>query len=419
MGIDLPWRSTGRSRSADEVVDETAELLLQPATGYVTHATMLDLRQRVVGYRLAWRAAPVGQPPATMLPAQRLKTLVDCVAEHVNPPKKGWRLGRTTLFFDVAADPSLLPSLQPLPPEHVVLCLGPDDMAGPDAPAALQFLREHGFGLMLRGAQALPQDRALRDLLTHFDVGDGEPALLERMQATQAQGGPPLRLIVTRHVAQPMAQVADAKLQPESMLIVRLMQMIQRNEDVRQIEAALKHDAVLTYRLLRHINSPAIGPGVEIQSLRHAVTMLGYSHLFRWLALLLATSNAAASAPCMTRKAIMRGRAVELMGQGMLTRSDADNLFVVGMFSLIDQLLGVPMEQVLGKIQLAESVQQAILTRGGVYGPFLALAESCERDGAEAARLSEDLFMGAGQVNSSLLSAMVWAQEVGAAEASD
>lgn len=385
------------------------------SAGYLTHAVMLDLRQRVVGYRLAWREAAA---PGAGKPATRLKALVDCVAEHLSPGGRGWRLGRTPLFFDVTADPSLLPSLQPLPPENVVLCVGPEDMV-PEALPALQFMREHGYGLMLRRSDELPQAGPLRELLTHFDVGAGDPALLERLAQEQEEGGLPLRLIVTQPAVQPRraAMAEDAALQPESMLIMQLMQMLQRNEDVRQIETALKHDAVLTYRLLRHINSPAIGPGVEIQSLRHAVTMLGYSHLFRWLTLLLATSNASSSAPFMTRKAIMRGRAVELLGKSMLTPTDSDNLFVVGMFSLIDQLLGVPMEQVLGRVQLAESVQQAILTRGGVYGPFLALAESCERDASEAARLSEDLFMSAGQVNAAQLSALVWSQEVGAAEA--
>lgn len=382
------------------------------SSGYLTHSMMLDLRQRVVGYRMAWRDAGAAKP------AKRLQAMVDCLAEHLNPRGRGWRLGRTQLFFDVAADPSLLPSLRGLPPENVVLCVGPEDMA-PEALPALQFMREHGYGLMLRGAGDPPQSPALREQLTHFDVGPGESELLERLVQEQEEGGLPLRLIVTAPVEQPRkaSMAEDAALQPESMLIVRLMQMLQRNEDVRQIETALKHDAVLTYRLLRHINSPAIGPGVEIQSLRHAVTMLGYSHLFRWLALLLATSASTTSAPYMTRKAIMRGRAVELMGKSMLTPTDSDNLFVVGMFSLIDQLLGVPMEQVLGKVQLAESVQQAILSRGGVYGPFLALAESCERDAGEAARLSEDLFMSAGQVNAAQLSALVWSQEVGAAEA--
>jgi c-di-GMP-related signal transduction protein len=193
--------------------------------------------------------------------------------------------------------------------------------------------------------------------------------------------------------------------------------MIQRNQDVREIEAVLKRDAALTYRLLRYINSPAIGVGVEIHSLRHAVTMLGYAPLFRWLSVLLAMSNAKASAPFMMKKAILRGRFVELMGKGMLPASDADNLFVVGMFSLIDRLLGVPMREVLGKVQLSEAVQQAILAREGAYGPFLALAESCEEDGARAAGLAEALFMSADQVNAAHLSALAWAQDLGPAEA--
>jgi EAL and modified HD-GYP domain-containing signal transduction protein len=193
------------------------------------------------------------------------------------------------------------------------------------------------------------------------------------------------------------------------------MQMIQRNQDVREIEAVLKRVAALTYRMLRYITPPAIGAGVEIHSLRHAVTMLGYAPLFRWLSVLLAVSNAKASPPFMTKKAILRGRFVELMGKGMLPASDADNLFVVGMFSLIDRLLGVPMREVLGKVQLSEAVQQAILARDGVYGPFLALAESCEEDGARAAGLAEALFMDAEQVNAAHLSALVWAQDLGPA----
>jgi len=191
--------------------------------------------------------------------------------------------------------------------------------------------------------------------------------------------------------------------------------MLKRNENVRSIEAALKRDAALTYRLLRHINSPAIGVGVEVTSLRHAVAMLGYQPLFRWLSILLATSNRSSS-HYMMKRAIMRGRFVELMGQGMLPASDSDNLFVVGMFSLIDQLLGLPMEEVLNKVQLTESVQQAILARKGVYAPFLSLVEACETDNGQAPKLAEALFVSAGQVNAAHLSAMVWSQEASAIE---
>ena len=85
------------------------------------------------------------------------------------------------------------------------------------------------------------------------------------------------------------------------------------------------------------------------------------------------------------------------------------------MFSLLDQLLGVSMEGVLRKVQLTEAVQQAILSRGGLYGPFVALAESCELDDGQAARLSEALFLSPAQVNAAQLSALVWAQGAGPA----
>lgn len=408
MAIDVLWEApqgATESRSMGSVFASPA--------GYLSPFVMMDLRRRVVGYRMTWRHRD-GQGTSR---AADLRAMAECLAENLNPGRRGWKLGRTPLFLDVTTDLSLLACVEALPQENVVLCVGPQDI-GQESLPALQFMRDRGFSLMLRGAAEPPPPGPMREVFTHLDVGAGKDAdLLDRLAQEQEEGGLPLRLILTEPgEPAPCAQADDGNLQPESMLIVRLMQMLQRNEDVRQIETALKHDAVLTYRLLRHINSPAIGPGVEIQSLRHAVTMLGYSHLFRWLALLLATSSSASGSPFLTRKAIMRGRAVELLGKSMLTPTDADNLFVVGMFSMIDQLLGVPMQEVLGRVQLAESVQQAILHRGGVYGPFLALAESCERESGDTARLAEDLFMSPAQVNAAVLQALMWAQEVGAAE---
>ena len=407
------------------------------ASGYVTYAQLLDAGKRVMGYRLAWRPA---SPDNAADAVSQFKALMTCAGKHLNDPRTGSALGRTLLFVDVTAESIVTGELQLLPPENVVLCVELDLLMNEELRPIVLFLREQGFSFMLCGADALPEEEELRGLLTHFDVGAGDSALVERLRGEAQPGRPPLQLIVTRmgewddfdavaaqhlevFVDGPRLQPGeddapgDGALQPESMLIVQLMQMIQRNQDVREIEAVLKRDAALTYRLLRYINSPAIGAGVEIHSLRHAVTMLGYAPLFRWLSVLLAVSNAKASPPFMTKKAILRGRFVELMGKGMLPASDADNLFVVGMFSLIDRLLGVPMREVLGKVQLSEAVQQAILAREGVYGPFLALAESCEQDGARAASLAEALFMSADQVNAAHLSALAWAQDLGPAEA--
>ncbi|QNK68882.1 EAL and HDOD domain-containing protein [Variovorax sp. PAMC26660] len=396
------------------------------ANGQVAYAMLLDGQRRVIGYRMAWRAAGEAAPGAHA--GAGVKALMDTLALHLNPEGKGWLLGSQMLFVDVTVDALFQSELQSLPAQNVVLCMGADDLMDADMRSILLFLREQGFGFMLCGAPALPDDAELRAIVTHVEVNAGDAAIVARLQNEVQLGHPAVELIAPRvdNWAQfdacaarrvnvfvdgafrnPPVKEAEDALQPESLLIVKLMQMIQRNEDVRAIEGALKHDAALTYRLLRYINSPSVGMAVEIHSLRHAVAMLGYSPLYRWLSLLLATSNKASS-PFMMKKAILRGRFVELMGQGMLPASESDNLFVAGMFSLLDQLLGVSMEGVLRKVQLTEAVQQAILSRSGLYGPFVALAESCEMDDGRAPRLSEALFLGASQVNAAQLAALVW-----------
>jgi EAL and modified HD-GYP domain-containing signal transduction protein len=339
-------------------------------------------------------------------------------------------MGKTILFFDIAPGVSLPVKWQGLPATNLVMCLRYEDFLDPGRRPALEALAEQGIGVMLCGASALPEDKQLREIVTHLDVGAGDPVLIAigrppgrqavHLVATRMDHWPGFEACAARKVpvmvdgrhGSPTAGGPRRALQPGAVLIVRVMQMLQRNEDVREIEAALKHDAALTYRLLRHINSPAISAGVEIHSMRHAVSMLGYTPLFRWLSLLLATSNVKTSPPFLMKRAIMRGRFVELLGQALLGPGHSDNLFLVGMFSVIDQLLGISMAELLEKVQLADPVQHAMLERKGIYGPFLALAITCETDAAEAARLTEELFISANQVNAAHLRAMQWSQEV-------
>lgn len=397
--------------------------------GHVVHAMLLDTRKRTVGYRLAWRpvGAALGQGGTAGF-RQLLKT----ITQYLNGGGLAWALDEMEVFVDATIESLFASELQELPAEHMVLCMSLQDMSDADARPMLLYLREQGFGFMLCGAAEFPEDPELRRIVTHMDVGAVSPLALARMN----DGPDPLRVqwIATRmhdlgdldasanfHMKAfvdggfpllPPGRLVDA-LQPDAQLIVQLMRMIHRNEDTREIEAVLKLDARLTYRLLRHINSPAIGGGVEVHSLRHAVSMLGYTPMFRWLTMLLASSHSTAGTPYMTKKAVIRGRFVELLGQGLLPPAEADNLFVVGMLSLIDQLLGVPMEEILGHVHLPMPVQDAILRRSGVYGAFLALAESCESDGALAAELSEELFLSQEQVNGAHLAALAWAQDVG------
>jgi EAL and modified HD-GYP domain-containing signal transduction protein len=70
------------------------------------------------------------------------------------------------------------------------------------------------------------------------------------------------------------------------------------------------------------------------------------------------------------------------------------------------------MEDVLQKIQLSDAVSEALLSRAGIYGPFLALAEACELHSADVEALADSLCLSPKQVNQAHLSALGWTQSL-------
>lgn len=168
------------------------------------------------------------------------------------------------------------------------------------------------------------------------------------------------------------------RLSPAHAQIVRVLNLVRRNADVREIEAALKQDVTLSFKLLRYINSVGFGLSCEIQSFRHAVTILGYDKLNKWLSLLLVTASKDAAAPALMQTAIARGRFMELIGKGVFDGATLDNLFITGTFSLLDILLGAHMKTALDQMHLPEVINDALLKREGEFAPFLELALACE-----------------------------------------
>jgi c-di-GMP-related signal transduction protein len=106
--------------------------------------------------------------------------------------------------------------------------------------------------------------------------------------------------------------------------------------------------------------------------------ILGYDKLNKWLSLLLVTASKDPSAPALMQAAIARGRLMEVLGAGVLPREEHDNLFITGAFSLLDKLLGAPMDKVLEEMTLPDPITDALLGNDGAYTPFLKLARACE-----------------------------------------
>lgn len=390
---------------------------------YIVRTPLLDAKQQVKGYQLAWQKKASSAEAASDADLHRLLALV---AKRASDASLG------LLFLHAGSAALSAETLQGLAPENTVLLLNRSDLQDESQITFAHALREQGFGLGLRDADLvfLQSNEQVLALMSYLEVGFGHPDLAAIAQHAK-QIHPQLCVLVDRLpsgwafddcarlgvdgfftdiCATPVKSSAPGELGPQTVLILQLMQMVQENADVRELEKLLKRDAVLSYKLLRYINSPFFGIDVEIQSLRHAVAMLGYSPLFRWLSLFLAMTHTADYSPGLLQAAIVRGRFAELLGQGLLSKSEAENLFIVGMFSLLDRLLGIPVQEVLKQITLPEAIAQALLSRDGEYGPFLALVEACEREPGCASELADALFMTAPQVNQAHLSALAWAQ---------
>ena len=142
----------------------------------------------------------------------------------------------------------------------------------------------------------------------------------------------------------------------------------------------------------------AWGINNPISSIEHALVVLGNYPLRRWLALLLfgsARNNAAANA--LMDLALTRARLMELLGKARLSREECEQLFMLGMFSLIDVIMQVPLERALSPLKLQQPVADALLSGSGPLADYLALAQAVERgDEARLADTSERLGVAAG-----------------------
>ena len=214
--------------------------------------------------------------------------------------------------------------------------------------------------------------------------------------------------------AQPVI-VEGQRVRPTQANIIRLIDMVRRQSSTTEIEEVLKHDPMLSFNLLRFINSAGFGMRTEVTSFKHAVMLLGLNRLFKWAALLMTTSDIGDTPPAVGTTAVVRGRLMEMLAQEKLSPEDSDNAFVVGVFSLLDTMLGMPMDAALGTLALPKQVNDALLHRTGPLAAFLNLTIACEsNDDTAFATATTELGLASSHVNWCHLQALVWAESIGA-----
>ncbi|HVP52522.1 MAG TPA: HDOD domain-containing protein [Terriglobales bacterium] len=193
---------------------------------------------------------------------------------------------------------------------------------------------------------------------------------------------------------------------------LHLLKVTSRAElDPRELEDAIKGEASLCYRLLRYLNSPVFGFPAEIRSIRHALVMLGEREVRRWLRLA-TTLVASQSGPSdLVLSALVRARFCELLALGM--RHGNSDLFLVGLLSLMDAILGMPMAMVLEGIALDRATRAVLLGQSSPLTPIYDLMLAQENAQWEKVeQLSSELRLRGGLVAECHWKAMQWARQM-------
>jgi EAL and modified HD-GYP domain-containing signal transduction protein len=200
---------------------------------------------------------------------------------------------------------------------------------------------------------------------------------------------------------------------PDMQVIIELIHRVDNEEPIEKLEATLKRDPPLAFKLLRYINSPAFGLRVEISSFRHAIMMLGYQRLKRWLALLLATASKDVNLKPVMFAAVRRGLLMEELSRSAADEEMRGEIFICGVFSLLDRMFQQPFSQLLESIPVPERVRQALAEETGPYHPYLEVVRAIENESLfEFREAADQLMMSVNEINRAQLRALMQAAEL-------
>jgi EAL and modified HD-GYP domain-containing signal transduction protein len=180
--------------------------------------------------------------------------------------------------------------------------------------------------------------------------------------------------------------------------------------DLAEVEKCIKSDPAMCYRLLRYLNSPFFYLKAEVRSVLHALALLGEAKVRKWLLLACAVETASRE-PELVNAALIRARFAELLGPAAKLSSSA--LFLLGLLSLMDAIMEVPMELILEKVALPGDVRGALLGNANPLRQCHELVLAYEAgDWAACEERRKKLHVPEASLQAAYLGAVKWTREL-------
>ncbi len=320
-----------------------------------------------------------------------------------------------------------------LPSPSGVVRLLPGESRAPGLEEALHALQGEGYQTALESLPDTPLPEAFyrqADIIS-FDLSRGkpDPALLGRMDRSPARKlarGLKTReqFLAARDMGFALFQgpffkepeyLQDRPLGSNEVTRLNLFRLIEGEDpDVKALAEGIRSDVSISFRLLSYLNSAWFGFRHNIQSIDQAIVILGWVKLKSWLRAVLFVDLAGKEEVPQELAAIslQRGKFLELLGTHVdYWGFDPNTLFLLGLFSLMDAILGMPMEKVVDLLPLDAKLKAALRRDpNNEYRPLFELLESLE-DGDWSAldTLTQQLFLDPGLIRERFAQARDWA----------
>ena len=178
----------------------------------------------------------------------------------------------------------------------------------------------------------------------------------------------------------------DAKIDQSRMTSIELLNLLRTDAELPAMIEVAKRDPGMTYQVLQWANAPASGQTTKVTSLQQAFMVLGRNQLYRGLTVSMFRLGGGANKErdaSLLEVALTRARFLETCSK--LPQSGRDELFLVGLLSLFDVLLGVPMARLVDKMHLSDDIRDVLLGTEGMYSPYLRMVLLLQRDKIEPA----------------------------------
>jgi EAL and modified HD-GYP domain-containing signal transduction protein len=394
---------------------------------FLARQPILNRSQRLVAYELLYRNADTGTADFTDGTAATASVIA-----HASELGMQQVVGEQMAYVNVDTEGLMSDFIHFLPNDKVMLEVLETVEATPEVLARVVELKQAGYKFALDDvvgcSDSLTKLQPLMDVIKIDIKGMGREALGELTRSLKTPGQKLLAEKVEtqeefRHCmdlgfeyfqgyyfARPVI-LSGKKIAPSQMAIMQLLELLASDADQHEIERGIKLDPLITLNLLRLVNTPAVGARFRINSVGHALVVLGRRQLQRWLQILLYIKGHQYDSPLL-QLATTRGKTMENVLEHLRPgeRIGADIGFTVGIMSLMDALFSVAMPEILDSVNVLDDVRAALLHRTGNYGDVLKLIELVEeaQEGPELTGLLHSLGLTSSTLYASQLAAYEW-----------